>query len=153
MELTDALLGEHAVIYELFDQLRETVRNSNDIADIRRACATVEKVILSHARIEDELLFPSLEPHLGPMGPLAVMRAEHQEIDESLEALRSETDVAALKGAIGQFLALAAGHFQKEEMVLFGMTRQCLDESKLQELGQEWGTRRSVDLSGSAGAA
>ncbi|HJM60491.1 MAG TPA: hemerythrin domain-containing protein, partial [Alphaproteobacteria bacterium] len=58
---------------------------------------------------------------------------------------KSETDIAALKGVIGQFLELAHGHFQKEEMVLFNMARQSLDEATLKELGQEWAARRNVN--------
>ncbi len=41
MKLTDALLGEHAVIYELFDYLRDTILKSNDIRDIHGAGAVV----------------------------------------------------------------------------------------------------------------
>ncbi len=153
MKLTHALLGEHAVIYELFDYLRDTILKSTDIQDIRGAGAVLERLVVSHARIEEDLLFPRLEPHLGPMGPLAVMRAEHREIEELLEAARSETDIAALKGVIGQFLELAHGHFRKEEMVLFDMAQQCLDEATLKEMGQEWATRRGVEVPGCAGAA
>ncbi len=153
MKLTDALLGEHAVIYALFDHLRDTILESDDIRDIHNARAIVDKLLLSHARIEDELLFPQLEPHLGPMGPLAVMRAEHREIDDLLEAAGRETDITALKGVLSQLLELAHGHFQKEEMVLFGMARQCLDKATLTALGADWAARRAVKVQGCADAA
>ncbi len=145
MKLTDALLGEHAIIYELFDYVRDTILKSDDIRDIRGVGAVLERLIISHAQIEDDFLFPRLESHLGPMGPLAVMRHEHREIAELLKAAKSETDIATLKGVIGQFLELAHGHFQKEEMVLFDMARQSLDEATLKELGQEWAARRNVN--------
>ena len=32
---------------------------------------------MSHVQVEDDLLFLKLEPRLGQMGPLAVMRMEH----------------------------------------------------------------------------
>ena len=68
-------------------------------------------------------MFPRLEPHLGQMGPLAVMRAEHRQIDDLLEAAKQETNITALRSVIGKFLDLAYGHFQKEEQVLSGMAR------------------------------
>lgn len=148
MKLTDALLGEHAVIYELFDYLRDTILKSDEIRDIHGAGAVVERLLVSHARIEEDLLFPRLEPHLGQMGPLAVMRAEHRRIDDLLEAARRETDIAALKSVIGQLLELAYGHFQKEERVLFAMARQCLGEATLTELGDEWAASRNVTVNG-----
>ena len=45
MKLTHALLGEHAIIYELFDYMRETILESDDIRDIQRAAAVVTKVL------------------------------------------------------------------------------------------------------------
>ena len=148
MKLTSALLGEHAVIYELFDYLRNTILKSDDIRDIHGAGAVVERLLVPHARIEEDLLFSRLEPHLGQMGPLAMMRAEHRAIDDLLEAARRETDIAALKSAIGQLLDLAHDHFQKEETVLFPMARQCLGEATLTELGHEWAAGRNVTVNG-----
>ena len=148
MKLTDALLGEHAVIYELFDYVRYTILKSDDIQDIHGAVVVVEKLLGSHARIEDDLLFSRLEPHLGQMGPLAMMRDEHRAIDDLLEAARRETDIAALKSTIGQLLDLTHDHFQKEETVLFPMARQCLGDATLTELGDEWAASRNVTVNG-----
>ncbi len=146
MKLTDALLGEHAVLYDLFGHLRNTAVTSEDVAEIRAAVAVVDKLLLSHARIEEELLFPRLDPHLGQMGPLAIMRSEHQGIDDLLEAARGETDITSLKNLIGRLLELAYGHFQKEEAVLFGMAQQFLGDAVLSELGEEWAAARNGTL-------
>lgn len=148
MKITDALLGEHAVLYDLFGHLRNTAVSSGDIAEIRAAVAVVDKLLLAHARVEEELLFPRLDAHLGQMGPLAVMRSEHKGIDDLLEAARVETDIASLKGLIGRLIELANGHFRKEEMVLFGMAEQFLGEDVLAELGEQWAATRNVSLGG-----
>jgi hemerythrin-like domain-containing protein len=152
MKLTDALLGEHAVIYELFDYLRDTILKSDDIRDIHGAVAVVERLLVSHARVEEDLLFSRLDPHFSQMGeqmgPLAMMRAEHRGIDDLLETAKQETDVAALKSTIGQLLDLAHDHFQKEEVVLFPMARQCLGEAALTELGDQWAASRNVTVTG-----
>ncbi len=155
MKITDALLGEHAVIYDLFEYVRETAKNSDDIEEIIAIVSVLERLILSHAQIEEELLFPRLESHLGQMGPLGVMRSEHQGIEDLLIVAKQETDVGDLKSVIGQFLELADGHFQKEEGVLFGIAQQVLDEAILTELGDEWAARRKVivDSQGCLGAA
>ncbi|MDP6426739.1 MAG: hemerythrin domain-containing protein [Rhodospirillales bacterium] len=155
MKLTDALRGEHAVIYQLFDFVRETVAKSDDIQDVRGAASVLEKLIESHAQIEDDLLFPRLEPFIGEMGPLAVMRSEHSGIRDFLEAARRETEIGALKSVLGGLLDLAHGHFQKEEMALFAMAEQFLDEAALTELGDEWAARRNVavDSQGCMGAS
>lgn len=148
MKLTDALLGEHAILYELFAYLDETISNSDDPRHIRGAVSVLERLLVSHARIEEDLLFPRLEPHLGEMGPLAVMRAEHSRIDGLLDAARQEQDVAALKSLIGELLTLAYGHFQKEESVLFGMAERSLGAAVLTEMGGQWAATRNVNVSG-----
>jgi hemerythrin-like domain-containing protein len=146
MKLTDALLGEHAVIHDLFGYVRDVAVTSDDISEIRGAVAVVARLLLTHARVEEELLFPRPEAHLSRMGPLAVMRAEHRGIDDLLEAARGETDISSLKNLIGRLLALAHGHFQKEETVLFGMAQQFLGDAGLTELGEKWAAARNVNL-------
>ena len=148
MKLTDALLGEHAVIYELFAYLRDTILVSDDVRDIRGAVPVLERLLGSHARVEENLLFPRLEPHLGETGPLAIMRCEHSEIIDLLEIARQETDIAALKSVIGRLLDLAHNHFQKEERVLFPIAQEFLDEATLTWLGDEWASSRNVTISG-----
>jgi len=148
MKLTDAMLGEHALIYALFDHVRDAVLKSDDVRDIHGAIAIIERLLVSHAGIEEDLLFPRLEPHLGQMGPLAVMRAEHRGIDDLLEAAGRETDIAALKSLIGELLELAVSHFQKEEKVLFVMAQKFLGDETLNELGNEWAASRNVIVDG-----
>ena len=148
MKITDALLGEHAVLYELFNYMRDTALESDDVREVRAAVSVLERLLLAHARIEEELLFPRLEPHLGQMGPLAVMRSEHRDIDSLLDAARQENDLGALKSLIGRLLALAHGHFQKEEQVLFAMTRRFLDDATLTALGNQWADSRNVTVDG-----
>ena len=148
MKLTDALLGEHAILYGLFEHVRDTTENSDDAREISGAVAVLERLLLSHAQVEENLLFTRLEPHLGPMGPLAVMRSEHRAIDELLEAAKQTTDIGLLNSVIDQLLALAQGHFRKEETALFAMAEQVLDEVTLTELGDEWAKYRNVTVGG-----
>ena len=148
MKLTDALRGEHAILYELFNGVRETLNDSEDVNVIRTAVAMLERNLRSHAAIEDEFLFPELDPHIGNLGPLEMMRTEHRGIDELLEAIRHENDVAAIKGLVVDLHELAFGHFQKEEMALFGMAEQFLSEEELTTLGEKWAAKRNVDVEG-----
>jgi hemerythrin-like domain-containing protein len=148
MKLTDALRGEHAVLYQLFGYLDETIRKSDDMRELRGAVSVLDRLVVSHARIEEDLLFPRLESHLGEMGPLAVMRAEHSRIDALLDAARQENDVAALKSLIGELLQLAYGHFHKEESVLFDMAERFLGGAALTEMGEQWAAIRNVVVTG-----
>jgi len=151
MKLTDALRGEHAVFYGLFEHLEEAIRKTEDISDIRAVLSVVDRLLLAHAKVEDDLLFPRLEPRLGQMGPLAVMRAEHGQIDGLLDAARQEREVDALKSLMLQLLHLARSHFRKEESVLFEMAEHVLGTAALTEMGDRWAEVRNVIVRGSGG--
>ena len=148
MKLTDALLGEHAVLYDLFDFVRDSITKNDDLVVLQSAVTVLGRLLVSHARTEEALLFPALDPHLGEMGPLTVMRAEHREIDELLEAAGRADDAENLKATINRLLNLAREHFLKEEQILFAMARQFLNEATLTTLGDEWATRRNVIIDG-----
>jgi|TARA_B100000315_G_scaffold260470_2_gene322181 hemerythrin-like domain-containing protein len=148
MKITDALRGEHAVLYVIFDFVRDTISNSEDITIIKNSVSVLERTLLSHAEIEDNFLFPELDPHIAGMGPLEMMRTEHQSIDEILKSYRDENDVDALKALIRQLIDLAFGHFQKEEMALFAMAEQFLTDDELTALGDKWAEKRNVVVDG-----
>lgn len=148
MKITDALLGEHGVLYDLFGQLRDVAVGGGDLAAIRSVFGIVEKLILAHARIEEELLFSRLQPHLGHTGPLSVMLTEHRRIDALLEAARNEDNLATLKNLAGHLIELACSHFRKEEHILFGMAQQYLGDDLLSQLGEQWAESRKVALGG-----
>jgi hemerythrin-like domain-containing protein len=143
MNLIDALLGEHAVLYALFEDLEDRV-DSASLDEVRAACGPVTAGLLSHAHLEDELLFPALERALGEAGPLVVMRSEHQEIDRLLARAAVAAERATACGDIWAALELARDHFAKEEAVLFPMARDALDEAELGRLGAQWARLRSV---------
>ncbi|MCC6223693.1 MAG: hemerythrin domain-containing protein [Thermoleophilia bacterium] len=141
MRITDALLGEHAVIYPLLDELARC--DFETAGEARGQGRVVAAALGSHARLEDELLFDPLEQHLGTgAGPLAMMRAEHDEIEALLARLVELEELAEARTAATQVTALAREHFAKEEQVLFPMADQTLDEAELGELGAEWARRR-----------
>ena len=147
MKLTDALLGEHAVFYILFDQVEELAGVEGSMAQIRAATTVLAAIVESHAGLEEELLFQALEPFLGrDAGPLAVMRAEHEEIARLLwrieEADQEHEAIVAVEAA----LAHCREHFGKEEQVLFPMALELLDEDTLLRLGQSWAASRAVHL-------
>ncbi len=141
MKITDALLGEHAVIYPLLDEL---ARGDFATAGEARGQARVLAAALeSHAHLEDELLFEPLEQHLGTgAGPLSVMRLEHDEIEAVLARLRESEEPVEARTTATRLAALARDHFAKEEQVLFPLAEQTLGEVGLEQLGADWARRR-----------
>ncbi len=139
--VTDALLGEHGVIYAQLAHLASGAFASADEA--RAKAAELAAGLATHAQIEDELLFVPLEGVLGPNGgPLAAMREEHDEVEGTLERLALVDDAAQADALARRLERVARDHFAKEEQVLFPMAEQLLGEETLRDLGEQWATRR-----------
>ncbi len=146
MKITDALREEHGILLAQLDALEESLSSGADFSEVRTKGVGVAKSLLSHAHIEDEVLFPALESCLGGgMGPLAVMRQEHLEIEGSLGRVGETQSLEALRDLVLPALTLARQHFLKEDGMLFPMAEQALDESELEQMTATFRERRSTE--------
>jgi len=144
MKITDAFLGEHGVFYAQFSHLEQTVPNTAALGEVQAQAALLTAALETHAHLEEELLFSTLEPHLGQGGPLAVMRMEHQEIEGGLARLPGLGELAPARQLLLRVVQVARDHFAKEEQVLYPIAHQALGEAKLEELGARWAAQREV---------
>jgi len=145
MRITDALLGEHGTFHAIFDDLERSLPGMSDAGAIRAAGGTLAAALLTHAEIENDLLFPELERRVGPDGPLAVLHYEHDQIEAALARLPRCTDAAAARGLLLETIATAREHFAKEEQILFPLAAQVLGV-ELERLGEAWAKRRGVTV-------
>lgn len=142
MDLTTALLGEHAVLHTLLDRI-ERAAPGWDLGACQEWGRLLEAALETHAGLEDRLLFLALEPALGTQGgPLAVMRLEHERIEGAIHRLAAAADAAEARRLLAEIAATARAHFAKEENVLFPMAARFLGTGRLEELGAEWAAAR-----------
>ncbi len=146
MKVTDALLGEHGVLYAHFDRIEAVAAAATTLTQIQEVTVVLSAVVLSHANLEEELLFPALEAHMGTTGPLAVMRTEHDEIEHAVRQIEEARNLDDGANCVARALNILRDHFQKEEEVLFSIARQTLDEETQIRLGKAWAAARSVTI-------
>jgi len=150
MLITDALLGEHGVFQLLLHHIEQALPALDSTPALQHELAAFAFALEAHARLEDELLFTALEPHLGTQGgPLAVMRMEHNQITDLLGRIQSAAELEQGRALATQVIEVCRAHFQKEEQVLFRMARQFLGEDELSALGAKWAQQRVPFSSGS----
>ncbi|SRR5579885_3150470 len=92
-----------------------------------------------HIRMEEELFFPILEEKAGipaGAGPTAVMRAEHRQIRQLLDAMEKDllggfcaTLIQAIENQPAQLSSLLRSHDMKEENVLYPLADRVLTEA------------------------
>ena len=146
MKITDALLGEHAVFYAQFNHLEQSLPSADTLTQVKSQGAMLAAALAGHAHLEEELLFKIVEPHIGSMGPLAVMRMEHDQIERGLERLPAVRELEQAQELLLQIVEVARAHFSKEEQVLYPMASRALSAETLIDLGAKWAARRAVSL-------
>jgi regulator of cell morphogenesis and NO signaling len=146
MKITDALREEHGILRAQLDAFEDSLSSGADFSELRAKGTRVAEGLLSHAHIEDEVLFPALDSCLGGgMGPLAVMRQEHLEIEGSLGRIGETQSLGALRDLVLPALTLARQHFLKEDEMLFPMAEQALDEGDLEQMTARFRERRNTE--------
>lgn len=144
MRITDALAGEHGLFYALFGELEARSEEADSLPALLAAVAPVGAALITHAQLEDELLFPALQSVFGAEGPLAVMRTEHVEIEALLTRIERATHLDDASSLLAQLLHVARAHFETEEGVLFPAANGHLEPTTLHELGRKWAERRGL---------
>lgn len=145
MRITDALRGEHGVLYSTFDHLATEMAAGKDLSGY---AALLRKVLREHARIEDDLLFDELAEQMGGGGgPASAMIEEHRRIAELL-GRSADAREDELPNLLEEVIELARSHFRREEEAAFPMAEQLLDAERLHRLGAEWSERRDVRSGG-----
>lgn len=98
--------------------------------------------LVAHVRKEEEVLFPALEDFLPrDLGPLAVLRGEHQDLHAHFARLRQAGEALAQGSAqplhMEQFVQAGRAviqalrdHFYKEERLLFPMVARFLSAER-----------------------
>lgn len=153
MRITDAFRGEHGVFYAQFDLIERIVPTAESAAEVRALAEMLAAAVVPHAKLEDELLFDPLEEVAGPdADPMEIMRFEHEEIESSLVRATTSRDLIKARELLLQAVERAREHFGKEELVVFPLADREIDREKLEQLGEQWASRRAVAVPSISGA-
>lgn len=144
MKITDALLGEHGAFYAQFDRLEEQLPGCRDVAEVREQAALLASALVSHARLEDELLFAAMAVAGADAGLLDAMETEHGDIADRLSRAQGTADAALARRELLEAVSLARDHFAREERLAFPLAGELLGAPALMELGAAWAGRRDV---------
>lgn len=123
MRPTDPFRQEHEALLEHIDHLaqaaREMPRLSEEERDLvrTRVLGFLRDTLLTHARAEEDVLYPEWAALVGYPDAAAPMVHDHEAIVARVDALAAAdaSDVDALQQALYELHGLIAVHFRKEE--------------------------------------
>ena len=127
---------DHARLDTLLKEFRANKRSNLAVAEpaYRQFAAGLTRHILW----EEHILFPLFDTKAGTagMGPTAVMRMEHRQIIQLLEAIlhKLEHRDVAKDSEETALVELLAAHNQKEESILYPLIDESLSDDERQEV-------------------
>jgi hemerythrin-like domain-containing protein len=126
----------------VFEQVEELLPGLERLEEVRRAARLVEGLLLSHARVEEELLLLA-EDHLpADTRRYEHCRKEHQEIDGQLTRVRSTRGIAQARSLLRAAMAASRKHFKREEHTVFPLIEKRMKLETLTKLGTVWFLQR-----------
>jgi hemerythrin-like domain-containing protein len=131
-DISQYLTADHHHCDDLFADAENAVAN-DDWRTAKTQFKAFEAATLLHLTREENILFPAFEARTGiSHGPTTIMRSEHVEIRETLQAMElaiAEQDADAYLGLAETMLMLLRQHNMKEEQILYPMADQTLADN------------------------
>ena len=133
--ILDFLGKDHRACDELFASTEEAVAQKNwDAA--RDLFGHFDAALKHHLAMEEEVLFPAFEARTGnTMGPTQVMRMEHEQMRDLLQAMANAVAVTQPERFLGlseTLNMLMQQHNLKEENMLYPMSDRVLGSESAQ---------------------
>lgn len=151
-DLVHRLSGEHAASLNILEKMKTTSAQLKFrgyepalFKELWSAVLFINSKIHKHSLIEEQALLPVLEERIGENGPGAFMRAEHRQLWSTVDRLEMElkslpatpSDVEKIQRVVelSQLIFdLLRSHIEKENSILFPLTRDKLGEEDLNRI-------------------
>lgn len=128
MSILELMLEHHRQCDDSFTKLENLVAENNWSAPA--ALDAFLSSMTSHFQTEEDVLFAALEEKMGgPVGPVMVMRQEHQQMAALLEQMKDAfgaSDQGKFLSLSDTWMMLTQQHNMKEEEVLYPMMDEVL---------------------------
>ena len=144
MKITDVLRTEHAVFHNLFDHIEAVAPYLKTLAEVKSLATLVDTVMAPHTKTEDDLFIEPLEHCFDQIGQNETFHAEHEQIKESLDGIHNAKTLKDARRMLLGAINASRKHFEKEERIVFPLAERVLKAKSLNELGQQWLSRREM---------
>jgi len=142
MDIIDAFIAEHAVFRVQLDELERSVNRLGTLEQLKAQFAILAVGILTHAKLEDELLFDPFNAKLD----IEAARSEHEMIERLVADVAKQDDASGLQDLLSQAIQAQRRHFESEEKAVFAGARKVLSSHELERLGAGYAIRRKIGL-------
>jgi hypothetical protein len=126
----------------VFEQVEELLPGLNQLGEVKRLARLLEGLLLSHAKVEGDLLILAQ----GRVGEgkrrYDHCRHEHEEIDSRLTRVHSARNLPGARALLRGAIAASRKHFKHEERRVFPRLEEDIQPEALTKLGTVWFLQR-----------
>ncbi len=144
MKITEALLAEHVVYHNLFDQIEQRAPRLKSLAEVIAVASLLEAMLMAHSQVEDELLIEPLDHCFEQLGQRDTFHQEHHDIDRSLKLAQASKTARGARKLLLEAVLASRHHFDKEERLVFPMAEKILSGKSLVSLCKRWLEQRTA---------
>jgi iron-sulfur cluster repair protein YtfE (RIC family) len=142
ISITRALSAEHQMFNAVFDYFEELLPGLERLEEVRRLARLVEGMLLSHAKVEEDMLAMAQLHAREDQTRYAQCSHQHQEIDSRLTRIQSAREIVRARTLLREALAASRKHFKHEERKVFPLVEKGVNSAALTKLGTVWLLRR-----------
>ena len=136
--ITEALVLEHSVLCQMFDQIERVLVGSQSTQEVKSLAAVVEGMLSSHGEIETNLAYSVMDHVLAERRTLHHLHQDHHELDGNFARIHRAKDPAKALRLLKKALAATREHFRREEQSVFPVMQEILQPETLRALGSQW---------------
>ena len=144
MKITEALVAEHTIFLNVFDQIERVLPSLATPAEVQTMASIVEGLLEGHAKTETNLAYLALDHVMEHNGELKRMHQDHHEIDDRLRKVHTASTCAQARRLLKSAIPASREHFRAEERSVFPLLERTLQEETLTELGKDWMQREAA---------
>ena len=144
MKITEALLAEHVVYHNLFDQIEQRAPRLKSLAEVIAVASLLDAMLMAHSQVEDELLIEPLDHCFEQLGQRDTFHQEHHDIEMSLKLAQASKTVRGARKLLLEAVLASRHHFDKEERLVFPMAEKILSGKSLVSLCKCWLEQRTA---------
>jgi hemerythrin superfamily protein len=135
MNVLELLKEDHRKVKELFEQCQET----EDKKQLRQLYKEIKSELELHARMEETIFYPAMEEHEDLKDMVLESFEEHKQIKNVLrEMSKLSPSNERFKPKLKVLMDDVEHHAEEEEEgKMFPKVREVVEDSELQELGEE----------------
>ena len=144
MKITEALVAEHIIFLNVFDQIERVLPSLATPAEVRTMARIVEGLLEAHAKTETNLAYLALDHVMEHNGELKRMHQDHHEIDDRLSKVHTANTCVQARRLLKSAITASREHFRAEECSVFPLLERTLQEETLTELARNWMQREAA---------